>query len=220
MIRRASILILLMLAGSFFLFFQFPAPTTVLADEMVTITAGTNNQLSFDKSEIRVPADTWVNLTLTVVSSMSHNFVIENFATEGFQGTARTATINNGDGSDSIRFKTPANGVTVMFYCSVGSHRALGMEGDLVVVGNTNPPPPSSSPSSTPPDPGPSSSTPPISSEPIGGMNGNATSSVPGANDSSDTGETSSVIGFQLITVLVAFIGLASVTFRFKKKKL
>lgn len=209
MVRRASIPILLVIIGSFFLFFQFPAPTTVLADEMVTITAGTNNQISYDKTEIRVPQDTWVNLTLVVTSSMSHNFVIENFGTEGFQGTDMTATINSGVGTVSIRFKTPNKGVTVSYYCSVPGHRALGMEGNLVVVGDTNPPPlPLSSSSSTPLDPATSSNNPPISSEPTGDV-----------KDSTETSETSSATGFQLITVLAIFIGLAVGTLRFRKKQ-
>ncbi len=47
---------------------------------------------------------------------------------------ARTTIINGGQ-SDSITFTVPqsAAGKTYMFYCSVGNHRALGMEGNFVV---------------------------------------------------------------------------------------
>jgi MYXO-CTERM domain-containing protein len=107
-------------------------------DEEATIIAGQNDELKYDKTSITVSKNTWVKITMQVVSSLPHDFVIEDFAAEGFEGDERTAVINSGggefsNGTDSILFKTPDKDVTVDFYCSVTGHRAQGMEGSLIV---------------------------------------------------------------------------------------
>ncbi|MHA2272623.1 MAG: plastocyanin/azurin family copper-binding protein [Candidatus Hodarchaeales archaeon] len=220
MTKLVSFLTLLLFLGITFNSFPLEVRSSPVADEMVTITAGTNNQLQYDKTELNFQRNVWVNLTLKVVSSMSHNLVIESFAAEGFEGTSQTATINsnggpNGDGIVSIRFKTPDKDVTVAFYCSVGSHRALGMEGNLIVSGG----------GSTPPPP-PTSSAPPISSTPISnpgnpgtGINTSTSSSSTNMAEGtpSDSSSSASAPGYQLAMVLAAFTGLAIVFLRLRR---
>ena len=54
----------------------------------------------------------------------THDWVVDEFA-------AKTKTINTGE-SDTITF-TPDKVGTFEFYCSVGTHRQMGMKGDLIV---------------------------------------------------------------------------------------
>lgn len=108
-------------------------------DEEVTIIGGTTSEeFKYDKKEIRVEKNSWVNITLQVVSIMPHDFVIEDFEKEGFEGDDRTAQLTkdggvNSDGIAFVFFKTPDKDVSVYFYCSVTGHRAQGMEGKLIV---------------------------------------------------------------------------------------
>lgn len=72
------------------------------------------------------PGDTiTVNLT---TSSGSHDFVIDEL------GVA-SDTLGAGE-SDTVTFTIPedAAGETYAFYCSIGNHRAQGMEGQLVIT--------------------------------------------------------------------------------------
>ncbi|MFX0113674.1 MAG: plastocyanin/azurin family copper-binding protein [Candidatus Hodarchaeota archaeon] len=200
-------------------FFPVPSVSDVTADEEVAITAGTGNLLIYDRTEIRVSRNSWIELTFKVVSTMSHNLVIEDFTTEGFMGDSRTETINsmggaNNDGIDTILFKTPDKDVTVAFYCSIGSHRALGMEGQLIVAGESALPP-----SSNPSDPTTPTSNPPISNEPAANENFTSVSSSTSSTESlEDANSSSSVSGFHLATIFAVLIGLAAVTLRFRKR--
>lgn len=77
----------------------------------------------FKPNEIRVKKGQKVAITFTS-NEGSHNFVIDEF-------NVTTPIIDSGKTAD-ITF-TPDKTGTFAFYCSVGNHRAMGMEGKLIV---------------------------------------------------------------------------------------
>jgi plastocyanin len=82
-------------------------------------------EFGFTPGELTVRAGEKVTLTLTNTSGkMTHDWVVE--------GTdIRTKILNKGE-TDTIEFTIDEPG-TYTFYCSVGNHRAQGMEGTLIV---------------------------------------------------------------------------------------
>lgn len=124
-----------------------PADATV-------VELGSNDQMKFDKSEIKVPAGKKVSLTLTHtgkldIKVMGHNFVLLKQGTDiaKFAGTAMsnpplylpsdkseviayTKTIGGGD-SVTITFDAPEKG-TYDFICSFPGHYAI-MKGKFIV---------------------------------------------------------------------------------------
>jgi plastocyanin len=78
----------------------------------------------FVPNEITVKKGDTVQITFKNLEGM-HDFVIDEF-------NARTKRIKTGE-SESISFIASKAG-TFEFYCSVGSHRAMGMKGNLVVT--------------------------------------------------------------------------------------
>lgn len=82
------------------------------------------DQYSFSPSSITVRSGERVKLTFNNVGSLPHNLTVEGL------GIA-TRTIGAGQ-SDSIEF-TVEEGGTYATFCSVGNHRAQGMEGKLVI---------------------------------------------------------------------------------------
>ena len=125
------------------------APTS-----QATLTLEGNDQMRFDKTELKVAAGAEVTLTLTHVGSMAkevmgHNFVllkegvsVESFAAkaarakdndyipEGDEVIAHTKIIGGGE-SDTITFMAPAPG-TYEFICSFPGHYGL-MKGTFTV---------------------------------------------------------------------------------------
>jgi plastocyanin len=87
--------------------------------------------LTVEASEFAFSAvPTWqagqpVSLTLTNTGKMPHDFVIDEIA------GARTEIIQPGE-TTTIEF-TPTAAGTFTYYCSVGNHRAQGMEGTVTV---------------------------------------------------------------------------------------
>lgn len=81
----------------------------------------------YSSSTLNVSPGDVVTINLTN-SGGKHDWVVDEIS------GAATAIINGGQ-TDSITFTVPqsAAGKTYNFYCSVGNHRALGMQGDLVV---------------------------------------------------------------------------------------
>lgn len=79
-------------------------------------------EFSFSPGSITVTEGERIRLTFTNVGSFPHNFIVDEL------GIA-TQTIPPG-GSDTIEFTSNQSG-TFSFYCSVGNHRELGMEGTL-----------------------------------------------------------------------------------------
>lgn len=84
----------------------------------------------FSQSTINVSPGDEVALTLTN-SGGQHDWVVDEIP------GAQTTVIGSGE-SETITFTVPesAAGKTFAFYCSVGNHRAQGMEGSLVVASN------------------------------------------------------------------------------------
>jgi len=84
----------------------------------------TASEYFFLPSTIKVDKGDTLTLTLRNAGKMSHNLVFEAL------GIA-TKTVQKGQ-SDTIEF-TASEAGTFSFYCSIGNHRDLGMEGSLEV---------------------------------------------------------------------------------------
>jgi plastocyanin len=97
-----------------------PTPTTEGAKEIQVI----GSEYSYEPSSIGLNEGDKARLTFRNVGRLPHNLVIDKL------GLA-TKTIGQGQ-SDTIEFVATSSG-TFEFYCSVGNHRSLGMEGSLEV---------------------------------------------------------------------------------------
>ena len=133
------IVILIVIVGGYFLFRgnpPTPAPgvapgeveeKTVLPEGEVgsvkEFTVG-GIEYSFSPSSINVKAGDQVKITLKNNGSLIHNLIIDGLG-------IGTRTIVAGQ-TDIIEFTAPASG-TYTFFCSVSTHRAAGMEGQLKV---------------------------------------------------------------------------------------
>lgn len=84
----------------------------------------TASEYFFLPSTIKVDKGDTLTLTLRNAGKMSHNLVFEALGIE-------TKTVQKGQ-SDTIEF-TASEAGTFSFYCSIGNHRDLGMEGSLEV---------------------------------------------------------------------------------------
>jgi plastocyanin len=84
----------------------------------------TGKPFEFSRDTIRVNEGDVVQITFTSEQGM-HDFVIDEIS------GARTRQVNAGE-SDTITFVAP-NAGEYEFYCSVGSHREMGMVGTLIV---------------------------------------------------------------------------------------
>lgn len=98
---------------------QSPA-ATVKADKTVDISA---SNFTYDKKEIRVKKGESVAVKF-VNNEGFHDFVIDEL-------NVRTQRISEGQ-SETVRIPTDKVG-TYAYYCSVGNHRAQGMEGKLII---------------------------------------------------------------------------------------
>lgn len=85
--------------------------------------AVTGSNFSFDVSELRVNVGDTVTIKFTSQNG-THDWVLDEFG-------ARTARVGSGE-TTSVTF-TPDRAGTFEYYCSVGSHRAMGMVGKLIV---------------------------------------------------------------------------------------
>jgi len=94
--------------------------STELVANAITVEGG---EFYFKPNEIRVKQGEKVTITLKNAGKMSHDFVLDEF-------NVRSETIN--EGTTTVEF-TPDKKGTFEFYCSVGSHRKMGMKGNLIV---------------------------------------------------------------------------------------
>lgn len=101
------------------------APTASGADDTAQIKEividGSN--FAFAPKEVRVPYGAQVKIVFKNTGG-THDLVIDEFA-------VRTKVIQ-GDATDSVTFTANKKG-NFQYYCSVGSHRAMGMWGTLIV---------------------------------------------------------------------------------------
>ena len=94
---------------------------TNTADSTVVTLSGTN--FAYDVTEIRVKEGDTVTIDFQSADGF-HDWVVDEFAAATQQVRPGTAT--------SVTFIADAAG-TYEYYCSVGSHRANGMVGTLIV---------------------------------------------------------------------------------------
>lgn len=107
-------------------------PTAVPKDTIVStdsaVVAGEievkGNEYSFSPKSIDLKAVETVNIKFTNAGNLPHNLVVSGL-------NAQTQVLNPG-GEETIKVTAPKAG-TYAFYCSVGNHRQLGMEGKLEV---------------------------------------------------------------------------------------
>jgi plastocyanin len=83
----------------------------------------TGSNFKFDPAELRVQEGDSVEITFVNAGGM-HDFVLDAF-------NARTEVIQAGE-QQTIRFTADKKG-SFEYYCSVGSHRQMGMVGTLIV---------------------------------------------------------------------------------------
>lgn len=115
-----------------------PAP----ADEAVTVTdvlAIKAQDLTFDRTQLAVPAGAEVTVNLTNTGALEHNWVLVAATVEPATATVADA-INQaasdvlaGGRSTTFTFTAPAAG-NYSFVCTVPGHAAAGMVGALTVV--------------------------------------------------------------------------------------
>ncbi len=104
------------------------SPTTVASTESGTTAMQeidvTADEYSFTPSSINLKAGDEVKITFKNAGRLPHNLVIDELK-------ASSRTIGGGQ-EDTITVKADKTG-TYTFYCSVGNHRQLGMEGTVFV---------------------------------------------------------------------------------------
>ena len=116
----AGVFAAVIVAGTFFLNKPKNLPSSVPSRE-ITISA---NEYSFNPASITIAKGEKIRLTFTNVGSQFHNLVINGL-------NAKTKAIAAGK-SDTIEFTASESG-SFSFFCGIGNHQSLGMEGELKV---------------------------------------------------------------------------------------
>lgn len=106
-----------------------PVPGSDVTEKMVnedpareiTVTA---NEYSFNPAGISVKTGEKIKLTLVNAGSTSHNFIIDKL-------NVQTKLVTPGK-SDIVEF-TAEGDMDLVFYCGIGNHRNLGMEGKIEI---------------------------------------------------------------------------------------
>jgi plastocyanin len=99
------------------------AETSLTVDPHAVVVDLTGHNFAFDQKEIRVKQGDTVVVNFTSTDGF-HDFKVDEF-------NAATARVSTGQTS-SVTFVADKAG-TFEYYCSVGSHRAMGMVGKLIV---------------------------------------------------------------------------------------
>lgn len=94
-------------------------------NESITEIEVKGKEFSFSPSTISVKSGDKVRIVFRNEGTMTHDFVIEELR-------IRTKVIRPGE-TDTIEFTVPDDGSTLTYYCSVGTHRILGMEGTFSI---------------------------------------------------------------------------------------
>ncbi len=98
--------------------------TGITRDITVVEKSVTGSSFKFEPSSIAVNKGDRVKIRF-VSADVGHNFVID--------GYGQTKVISSGAAAETIEFTADKTG-TFEYYCSVGSHKALGMKGTLTVA--------------------------------------------------------------------------------------
>ena len=102
-----------------------PAETPSGDEETVREITIEATEFSFSTEEISVKKGEKIKLILVNKGKMSHDFVVERM---------NVTTELAGPGKSVSTEFTMSDAGTYTFYCSVGNHRAMGMEGTLTVT--------------------------------------------------------------------------------------
>jgi len=97
--------------------------SSVLTTSGITTVTVTGKNFSYSPNEIKVKKGDTVKVVFQNTGGF-HDFVIDEFS-------LKTATIADGQ-SETVEFTADKTG-TFEFYCSVGTHRQMGMKGNLIV---------------------------------------------------------------------------------------
>lgn len=107
-------------------------PNSTPADAAITLTQGSirdveviATEYQFTPSEVRIKKGETVKITFKNNGRMDHNWMVDGLGGASIDTTKAGAT-------NSITL-TPSQKGTFTVFCSIGSHRALGMQGTLVV---------------------------------------------------------------------------------------
>lgn len=84
----------------------------------------TGNEYSYNPASITVKRGERIKLTFINAGTIVHNLVIDEL-------NVKTKMIEPGK-SNTIEFTVEGNS-TLVFYCSIGNHKALGMKGELKI---------------------------------------------------------------------------------------
>lgn len=128
-----AVVVLIALAGlgALFLRKNKPQPQTQVQAESTNNTVNNTNVKEFTVSGSNFkfePANITVNKGDTVKIIFKDDDGTHNLVVDGYNVSTRILS----DGQDSIQFVADKTG-TFEYYCSVGSHRDLGMKGNLIV---------------------------------------------------------------------------------------
>lgn len=136
LIGLGALLAVLIFGGAFVYFArqptqEVPAPGSEGTPEMVVEPSGeareievSGDEYRFAPKQIAAKAGEKLRIKFTNNGTLPHNFTIAEL------GVA-TRTISPGQ-SETVEFTVEAD-TALTFYCSIGSHRALGMEGELTI---------------------------------------------------------------------------------------
>jgi plastocyanin len=121
------VLAVILTVAGFFAYLQKngnPSVAQLPADNGTTTVVNiTSKNFEFSVKEIRVKLGERIKIILTNEQGL-HDFVIDEF-------NVKTPKIN-GKGSQAVIFEADKAG-TFEFYCSIGTHRQMGMRGNLIV---------------------------------------------------------------------------------------
>lgn len=103
---------------------QVTTSTQKSSDSSIKEIAVSAKEFAYSPSTINLKKNERVRIKFTNDGGMTHNLVIEGM-------DVSTKNIGSGE-SDSVEF-TPLQAGTFTFFCSIDSHRGLGLEGKMIV---------------------------------------------------------------------------------------
>lgn len=131
------LLAVVLLGGGYFLMnrattTETPAPIATTESTVSQTTDGEvleilveGEEFSYSPSTLKIKAGQKVKIFFKNVGEMDHDLVIEELG-------VRTKEIKSGE-EDVLEFVAPITPGALTYYCSVGEHRAKGMEGTITV---------------------------------------------------------------------------------------